>query len=92
MNYQQNPGVTARNEVLDAVRVYNKTSAFTDRRLTDMPTDALQVVPRKFVTLNGVTASRPTSPVTGQFYFDTTLGFPVWFNGSDWVDGQGIVN
>lgn len=64
-------------------------SAFTDRKLTDIPTDALQVVSRKYVTLNGVSASRPTSSVTGQFYFDTTLGKPVWWNGTSFVDATG---
>ena len=68
-----------------------KTSAFTDRKLTDMPTDSLQVVSRKYVTLNGITGSRPTGSVLGQYYFDTTLGFPVWWNGTAFVDAQGNV-
>lgn len=67
----------------------DKLMGFTARKLTDTPTDALAVVNRKFVTLNGVTASRPTSSILGQFYFDTTLGYPVWWNGSTWVDSGG---
>lgn len=86
---QQNTNITSQSDFLQAVKVYNKTSAFTDRKLTDMPTDDLQVVPRKFVTLNGVTASRPTSPVTGQFYYDTTIDRPVWWNGTNWKNAAG---
>ena len=71
------------------VQAYLKSSAFTIRKLTDTPTDSLQVVNRKYVTLNGVTANRPNSPVAGQFFFDTTLGYPIWFNGTDWVDASG---
>lgn len=42
----------------------------------------------------GDTASRPSGPAPygprlGQMYFDTTIGFPVWYNGSIWVDASG---
>jgi hypothetical protein len=41
---------------------------------------------------NGVTADRPTQNLqVGQFYFDTTLGYPVWYDGTDWVDATGTV-
>lgn len=70
-----------------------KSGLFTSRKLTDTPTDSLQVVNRKYVTLNGATASRPTSSVVGQFYFDTTLaagnGRPVWYGPNGWVDSTG---
>lgn len=79
--------------VLQIVQNYLKSSAFTDRKLTDMPTDALQVVPRKYVTLNGTSANRPTASVVGQQYFDTTLasgrGKTVTWNGTGFVDGTG---
>jgi len=68
---------------------YLRASAFTDKKITDTPTDALSVVNRKFVTLNGTTALRPTSPITGQSYFDTTLGKPIWWDGVEWVDATG---
>lgn len=33
----------------------------------------------------GVTGGRPTQQLTiGQFFFDTTLGKPVWWSGSSW--------
>lgn len=71
------------------MREYLKSSAFTDRKLTDMPTDALQVVSRKFVTLNGATSGRPTGSVLGQRYFDTSLGYPVYWSGTTWVKYDG---
>ena len=41
---------------------------------------------------NGATADRPTQNLqVGQFYFDTTLGIPIWYNGTDWVDATGTV-
>lgn len=74
---------------LKVVREYLKSSAFTDRKLTDTPTDALAMVNRKFVTGSGTTTQRPPSPVQGQYYFDTTVGKPIWRNGSNWVDATG---
>jgi len=43
---------------------------------------------------SGVTADRPLntgSPKlqTGQYYFDTTLGIPIWWDGTNWVDATG---
>lgn len=37
----------------------------------------------------GGTASRPAEPALGLCFFDTTLGQPVWWNGSAWVDATG---
>ena len=75
------------------VPVILKGSAFTDRKLTDTPTDDLQVVPRKYVNLNGSVVSRPTSSVAvmGQRYFATDTGIPMTYNrfSSVWVNGVG---
>jgi hypothetical protein len=39
---------------------------------------------------NGTTADRPTQNLqVGQFYFDTTLGYPVWYNGTVWKNASG---
>jgi len=40
---------------------------------------------------SGTSAQRPTSTYIGQFYFDTTLGFPIWASviGTTWVDAAG---
>lgn len=83
---------TIREETLKVVKDYMKSSAFVDRKLTDTPTDALSVVNRKFSTLNGTTANRPVGSVTGQYYLDTTIGRPVYWNGSTWIDGAGSVS
>lgn len=40
---------------------------------------------------NGVTGNRPSSPAIGQRYFDTTLGKPIWYNGTNWVDANGAI-
>lgn len=39
----------------------------------------------------GATGSRPAGPVTGQRFFDTTLGIPIWFDGTNWVDANGVI-
>ena len=75
--------------IREVIREYMRTGAFTDRKVSDIPSDALSLVNRKYVTLNGATASRPSSSVLGQIYFDTTLGKPVWWDGSKFVDATG---
>ena len=40
----------------------------------------------------GTTVNRPTAnQQIGQFYFDTTLGYPIWWNGTKWVNASGTV-
>lgn len=36
----------------------------------------------------GTTVQRPITTLIGQEYFDVTLNRPVWWDGSDWVDGK----
>jgi hypothetical protein len=39
---------------------------------------------------SGTTAQRPTSGLfVGRFYFDTTLGIPIWYEGPTWVNATG---
>jgi hypothetical protein len=39
---------------------------------------------------SGATADRPTKGLyVGRPYFDTTLGKPIWYSGSGWVDATG---
>jgi hypothetical protein len=70
-----------------------KTSAFTDRKVTDMPTDPLQVVPRSYVTLNGTVANRPKSSVAtiGQPYYATDTGIPMTYSVEGWRNGAGSI-
>ena len=42
-------------------------------------------------TASGNTASRPTYRPNGMTYFDTTLGKPIWWNGTNWVDANGTI-
>lgn len=35
------------------------------------------------------TGSRPSAPITGAQIYDTTLGRPIWWNGSVWKDAAG---
>lgn len=47
---------------------------------------------KDYVNLHGATGSRPITPGTGQRYFDTTLGKPVWYDGTNWVDATGTIS
>ena len=38
---------------------------------------------------SGTTGARPVAPATGYMYFDTTLGQPVWWDGTGYVDATG---
>ena len=38
--------------------------------------------------LKGGTSNRPNG-VTGMMFFDTTIGKPIWYNGTKWVDANG---
>jgi hypothetical protein len=39
---------------------------------------------------SGTTAARPTTSLqVGQMYFDITLGIPIWWDGTNWVDATG---
>lgn len=80
-------------QIRKVVADYLKSSAFTDRKLTDTPTDANMIVPRKYVTANGAVANRPTSSVAtvGQPYFATDTNIPMTFSSSGWRNGVGSI-
>jgi hypothetical protein len=41
---------------------------------------------------SGTTANRPTERLqVGQYYFDTTIGRPIWYNGTNWINAAGTV-
>ena len=88
-DYKQKPDSNLDQKVISIVQQYLKGSAFQDRKLTDTPTDALSVVNRKFVTLNGASANRPTSSIIGQRYFDTTIHKPIYWDGVGFRDAAG---
>ena len=70
-----------------------KFKAGFGERVGDTPTDALQLVPRKYVNMYGSIAGLPAASVIGQQYFATDLGRPL-FRRQDgkWVDGAGSIN
>ena len=70
-----------------------KGSAFTDRKLTDTPTDNLSVVNRRYVTNNGTVANRPVSSVAtlGQPYLATDTGIPMTKVAGGWANGVGSI-
>lgn len=37
----------------------------------------------------GFTMNRPAGATLGAQFYDTTLGKPIWFNGSVWTDATG---
>ena len=70
-----------------------KGSAFTDRKLTDTPTDKNSVVPRGYVTNNGTVANRPKSSVAtvGQPYYASDIGVPLTYSTEGWRNGSGSI-
>jgi len=75
-----------------------------DQRYIDQLTNALRLYFAQIdnftqavaIPLSGVTANRPIENIQvplaiGQLYFDTTLGYPIWWDGADWVDATGTV-
>lgn len=81
------------DRIKKVVTNYLQSSGFMDRKLTDTPTDDLQVVPRKYVNMNGLVTNRPKSSVAtiGQSFFATDTNIPMRFTGSNWVNGIGSV-
>ena len=39
--------------------------------------------------VGGAGSTRPSSPSTGTVFFDTSIGKPIWWSGSAWVDATG---
>lgn len=78
-------------DVKRIIKEYLRGAGYSQRKIADTPTGGLEIVPRKYVTLNGVSANRPIASVVGQRYFDTSLGKPIWWRGDAFVDGSGTV-
>jgi hypothetical protein len=66
------------NHIFNALRLYfNQLNNFA--QATQVPS-------------TGTTLQRPkTALQIGRFYFDQTLGYPIWWNGSKWVNSSGTV-
>jgi len=67
---------TYQDQLLNALRLYfNQIDNFTQG--INLPN-------------SGVTTGRPVNNLSvGQFYFDTTLDIPIWWNGKHWVNASG---
>ena len=77
--------------IADAVK---KGFRFSQRKIGDTPTDDNQLAPRGYVNLFGSVAGRPASVIAqvGQQYFNTTVGYPIFFNSNNqWVSATGSV-
>ena len=83
----------SKEEILKVVQDYLKGSSFTDRKLTDTPTDKNMVIPRGYVTANGLVANRPVSSVAtiGQPYLATDTAIPMTYTAAGWVNGVGSI-
>ncbi len=77
--------------VIEIIKEYFKYQAFSEPKVTDTPRSSYHVVSRGYVNLHGASTSRPTSSVIGQFYLDTTINKPIWWNGTNFQDSQGNV-
>lgn len=82
-----------KKQIENIVKEYIKSRSFTDRKITDTPTDDLSVVNRKYVTLSGAITARPVSSVAtvGQRYFDTTNNVPIWYTTAGWRNSVGSI-
>ena len=82
-----------KDTIKKEIPTYMKNAAFTDRKITDTPTDSLSVVNRRFVTLNGLVANRPKSSVAtvGQTYLATDTAIPMTYSAGGWRNGVGSI-
>jgi hypothetical protein len=71
-----------------------------DQRYIDQLTNALRLYFAEidnftgFIAqpISGTGAERPAVQLhIGQMFFDTTVGYPIWWDGADWVDATGTV-
>jgi hypothetical protein len=66
---------------VDQIRVLRLYFNLLDNYLTTLATPP-----------SGATTDRPiTNLVVGDYYFDTTLNLPIWYDGTDWIDAAGNV-
>lgn len=76
---------TAPLDVLPIARVTRGASVVTIDEILSVPPFAAAWIRARAVS----TADRPTGALVGDSVFDTTLGHPIWWDGSDWVDAAG---
>lgn len=93
-------GSTASGLIYAATRDFTSPDNFPELVAGDIETPtiltrAIRKIQQKFNSVllrqGGTTANRPQSPSSYEYYFDETLGKPIWFNGSSWVDSSGTL-
>jgi hypothetical protein len=71
-----------------------------DQRYQDQLNNALRLYFNQIDTFTGfiaqpmygITAERPAINLhVGQMFFDTTLGIPIWWDSTDWVNSSGTI-
>lgn len=82
-----------KKEIQGIIKEYMQSQSFTDRKITDTPTDTLSVVNRKYVNLNGAVADRPKSSIAsvGQSYYATDTNIPMTYSAGGWRNGVGSI-
>ena len=56
------------------------------KQYTDSQIEGIETHP----PIGGPTEERPLEPFLYGCYFDTTLGIPIWWDGTKWVDAGGV--
>lgn len=56
------------------------------KQYTDSQIEGIETHP----PIGGPTEERPLDPFLYGCYFDTTLGIPIWWDGTKWVDAGGV--
>ena len=75
-NAPQSYSAEFENRLLNQLRLYfNQLNNYTQATATPN---------------SGAKTARPSTGLqTGQMYFDTTLNYPIWWNGTKWVNASG---
>lgn len=78
-------------KTLDITSINQSISDETaDRESADSSLDSrISMLENEAVVPSGITSDRPSDPVVGQAFFDTTLGKVIIYNGSAWVNFDG---
>jgi len=76
---------------ISSFKLYSKADAGKDLFFTKKTGATTWTPLTKLLSLEaGTSTSRPVSGISiGFTYFDTTLGKPIWWNGSGWKDANG---
>jgi hypothetical protein len=74
-----------------ATLVLNNAKEYTDSQATLVLNNAKEYTDSQNVCFSGSSDNRPSDVGVGRYYFDTDLGHPIWFNGSDWTNANGEV-